>query len=155
MDRLDSLAFLDEPMRMAQVAAVSPSENPLLGSLWFEFAEGRFWFSSHPTSPLVLAARRSAPVAVIVDQFDPPDKIRQVRVRGQSQIEPHDVARVQAIYARYLGTDQEQWGSFAERALDPSWNLWSVDTRSGVTTAFPDFNPTEVRWRDLEHSPLA
>lgn len=148
-------AYLAEPLRMAQVAAVSPSGSPLLGSLWFLFSDGLFWFSSHPTSPLVIAAAAGKQVAVIVDQFDPPDQIRQVRVRGPAQCEPHDPEQVHAIYARYLGSDETVWPDFfRSRAADPAWTLWSVSPDSGAATSLPAFRGQDVRWQTLQDSPL-
>ena len=105
----DATAFLNEARRPAQVASVSKSGKPLLGSLWFLFERQRFWFSSARAGVLPQAAKRDAPVAVIVDDFNPPTFIRQVRVRGQGQIEPHDPAVVRRIYERYLGPDIEGW----------------------------------------------
>ncbi|HEY7103871.1 MAG TPA: pyridoxamine 5'-phosphate oxidase family protein, partial [Mycobacteriales bacterium] len=90
----DAAAFLAEPGRMAQVAAVSPGGVPLLGSVWFLYADGRFWFSSHPSTPFGAAAARGAEIAVLVDEFAPPDRIRQIRVRGPARVEQPDPARV-------------------------------------------------------------
>lgn len=155
MDSNQVHSFLAEPLRMAQVAAVSPTGIPLLGSLWFLFEQNRFWFSSHPSSPLVKAAANAQPVAVMVDQFDPPDQIRQVRVRGPAQTEPHDAARVQQIYARYLGEDQVAWPDFFRtRARDPGWTLWSVTPDSGLASALPGFRGEDVRWTSAEDSPF-
>ena len=42
----DATAFLKEVHRTAQVASVSESGIPLLGSLWFLYERERFWFSS-------------------------------------------------------------------------------------------------------------
>lgn len=125
---------------MAQVAAVSPRGAPLLGSLWFLFADGRFWFSSHSSSPLIKAAERNAEVAVIVDEFDPPENIRQVRIRGSPRVEDHDALRVRDIYRRYLGTDLAGWPPFLnERTDDTSWILWSVCPVTGVVGASRGF----------------
>ena len=152
----DLAAFLAEPRRMAQVAAVSPRGVPLLGSLWFLFADGRFWFSSHPATPFPKAAGSGAPIAVLVDQFDPPRAIRQLRVRGPGRVEPHDEERVSAIYRRYLGPDPDSWPSFFRtRVGDPGWTLWTVRPDSGVATANPDFRPAEHRWTDLLAAPPA
>ncbi|HEV7654347.1 MAG TPA: pyridoxamine 5'-phosphate oxidase family protein [Mycobacteriales bacterium] len=141
-------AFLGEPGRMAQVAAVSPRGVPLLGSVWFLYADGRFWFSSHPGTPFAAAALRSAEVAVLVDQFEPPDTIRQVRVRGRSRVEDPDPDRVHAIYARYLGADAAAWPAFFRaRATDPTWTLWSVPPdfrrRHREPRLPPDRNPLD------------
>ena len=102
----DAVSFLNEVRRPAQVASVSKSGQPLLGSLWFLLERQRLWFSSAKAGVLPQAAKRGAPVAVIVDDFDPPTSIRQVRVRGRGQIEPHDAAVVRRIYERYLGPDR-------------------------------------------------
>jgi hypothetical protein len=76
-------AFLNEPMRPAQVSAVSQSGLPLLGSLWFLFEDGRFWFNSLSGTLLLRAASGGTAVAVLVDDFDPPTRIMPVRVRGE------------------------------------------------------------------------
>lgn len=54
----DIASFLGEPSRMAQVASVSASGVPPIGSLWFVFAGGRFWFSSRHGSVLTRAMTR-------------------------------------------------------------------------------------------------
>src|ERR671934_2147814 len=105
----DVNAFLAEPLRPAQVASVTRSGTPILGSLWFLFAEGRFWFSSRPRTPLAMAAMSGTEVAIIVDDFSPPENIRQVRVRGYGRVEPHDPARVEEMYRRYLGDELGAW----------------------------------------------
>ena len=151
----DVAGFLSEPGRMAQVAAVSPRGVPLLGSVWFLYADGRFWFSSHPASPFGMAAVRGVEVAVLVDEFAPPERIRQVRVRGPARVEQPDPARVASLYARYLGPDADAWPAFFRtRVTDPGWSLWSVPPESGVVTMNPGFRPTEVRWRRRRDSPL-
>lgn len=133
---------------MAQVASVARSGVPILGSLWFMFHEDRFWFSSASGAPLPTAAAEGRQVAVLVDDFSPPDSIRQVRVRGTGRIEPHDPQAVEAIYARYLGQDLASWPSFfVDRARDPEWVLWSVSTESGMAVDYPDFRGgEEMRW---------
>jgi len=141
---------------MAQVAAVSESGVPLLGSLWFVFFGDRFWFSSHPSSPFVAAASRGCELAVLIDQFDPPDHIRQVRVRGPGRIEIHRPERVQKIYERYLGRDVNAWPDFFRARLnDNSWTLWSVSPECGVATLYPDFREESTRWNCFAASPFA
>lgn len=150
----DLKGFLDEPRRMAQVATVSPHGLPLLGSVWFQFAAGRFWFTSHPSTPFGRAAERGATVAVLVDQFDPPQAIRQLRIRGTSRIEQHDPHRVHAIFQRYLGTEPESWPPFFQaRQHDTEWALWSVRPDTGVATTNPHFRPTEYRWSRRQDAP--
>jgi hypothetical protein len=151
-----SPAFLSEASRMAHVAAVSQAGVPLLGSLWFVFDDNRFWFNSHPTSPLVAATGRDVDLAVLVDQFDPPDLIRQVRVRGPGRVEIHDPARVQQIHERYLGSDVSRWPDFfRERINDDTWTLWSVSPHRGVATMYPDFREESTRWECFAESPFA
>jgi hypothetical protein len=53
--------------------------------MWFLYAERRFWFSTRPDGPIPRAALNGSDVAVIIDDFSPPDKIRQVRIRGRGQ----------------------------------------------------------------------
>lgn len=116
----DIEAFLAEPLRPAQVASVNQSATPILGSLWFLFAEGRFWFSSRPQTPLAMAVTSGAEVAIIVDDFSPPENIRQVRVRGHGRLEQHDPKRVEEMYRRYLGDDLAEWpisSVFASKTL--------------------------------------
>ncbi len=152
---LDAAGFLAETGRPAQVAAVSPKRVPLLGSLWYLFDDGRFWFSSLSGSPLPEAAMGPAEVAVIVDDFTPPASIRQVRVRGAAQLEDSDVARVRRIYSRYLGEDDRVWPEFFQRRpSDPRWVLWSVWPDSGLAVSTPDFRGDEYRWRTRANSPF-
>ena len=154
MEPFDLSAFLDEPRRMAQIAAVSPRGLPLLGSVWFVFADGRFWFTSHRSTPFPRAAEAGATVAVLVDEFDPPRAIRQLRVRGTSRIEQHDPQRVDAIYRRYLGADPDSWPPFFRtRVQDVSWTLWTVRPETGVATTNPGFRPTELRWSQPHDAP--
>ena len=151
----DIAAFLDEPLRPAQVASVSPSGAPMLGSFWFLFARGRFWFSSRPDSPIPLAVGHGAEVAVIVDDFSPHQSIRQVRVRGHGRFEPHDPDQVERIYGRYLGAEIDDWPRlFRARLTEPAWALWTVTPTSGLAVTFPDFKTLELRWRHPEDSPL-
>jgi hypothetical protein len=144
----DVTAFLREDRRPAQVASVSAAGTPLLGSLWFLFERERFWFSSAATAPLPRAAQHGAPVAVIVDDFDPPASIRQVRVRGRAQIERHDSAVVLRIYQRYLGADVEEWPPFFRSRVDQTdgWVLWSVHPDTGLAVTFPGFEERSYRW---------
>jgi hypothetical protein len=153
----DAAAFLNELHRPAQVASVSESGQPLLGSLWFLFERKRFWFSSAKAGVLPRAAKRGAPVAVIVDDFDPPTSIRQVRVRGRAQIEPHEPAVVRRIYERYLGSDVEEWPLLFRSLVDQSddWVLWSVYPDSGLALIAPNFIEKAYRWVDVGHSPFA
>jgi hypothetical protein len=152
---LEIAGFLDEPGRPAQVSSVSPSGAPVLGSFWFLFAQGRFWFSSRPTTPLPTAVAHGSEVAVIVDDFSPPQNIRQVRVRGHGRFEPHDADQVERIYRRYLGTQLDSWPPFFRaRLTDPEFVLWTVTPTSGLAVSSPDFEPLEVRWQCPEDSPL-
>lgn len=136
---------------------MSESGRPLLGSLWFLFERQRFWFSSAKAGVLPRAAKRGAPVAVIIDDFDPPASIRQVRVRGRAQIEPHDSAVVHRIYERYLGSDVETWPLFFRSLADQSddWVLWSVYPDTGLALTAPDFVEIPYRWADIGHAPFA
>jgi len=149
-------AFLEEDRRPAQVASVSPSGAPLLGSLWFAFERGRFWFSSAADSPLPRAARRGALAAVIVDDFDPPTSIRQIRIRGRAQIEPHDPAVVTRIYRRYLGRDIGTWPQFFQSRIHQAngWLLWSVYPDSGLAVASPGFDEQTCRWARAGDAPF-
>lgn len=153
----DVHAFLNEVRRPAQVASVSESGQPLLGSLWFLFERQRFWFSSAKVGVLPRAARRGALVAVIVDDFGPPTSIRQVWVRGRGQIEPHEPAVVRRIYERYLGPDAGSWPLLFRSLVDQSddWVLWSVYPDTGLALTAPDFVENPYRWADIGHFPLA
>jgi len=116
---------------------------------------GRFWFSSHPSTPFGAAAVRRVEVAVLVDEFAPPDRIRQVRVRGPARVEQPDRARVATLYGRYLGPDAESWPAFF-RAASPTrgWSLWWVPPETGVATINPGFRPSETRWHRRRDAPL-
>jgi hypothetical protein len=151
----DIAAFLGEPLRRAQVSSVSPSGTPVLGSFWFLFTAGRFWFSSRPDTPLPIAFEHGAEVAIIVDDFTPPHSIRQVRVRGHGRFEPHDAGQVERIYRRYLGTEVGSWPQiFRARLTDPEWALWTVVPTSGLVAAYPNFHVREVRWVRPQDSPF-
>ena len=149
-------AFLDEPMRPAQVSAVTPSGVPLLGSLWFLFEGGRFWFNSLEGTPLLKAAGDRRAIAVLVDDFNPPKRIIQIRVRGEGSIEPRDPERIARIYRRYLGDSVASWPlSFPERLDDPAWALWSVGPRSGMAVDSTGFVDQELlRWGELAECPF-
>jgi hypothetical protein len=151
----DAASFLAESGRPAQVASVSPTGNPLLGSLWYLYDRGRFWLSSLAGSPLLVAAQRGAPVAAIVDDFHPPDSIRQVRVRGPARSEPHDPETVYRLYRRHLGPDLQRWPQFFQTRLrDAQWVLWSVSPESGLAVSTPGFRGPERRWHRLADCPL-
>ena len=152
----DIPGFLAEPLRLAQVASVAVSGAPLLGSLWFSYAGGRFWFSSARDGPFPsVVRRRGAEVAVLVDQFCPPELIRQVRVRGPARLERHDPRVVERIYARYLGQDLSTWPSFfRDRCADSSWVLWTATPAAGMAVATPHFRGPEVRWHRVEDCPF-
>jgi Pyridoxamine 5'-phosphate oxidase len=149
-------AFLDEDGRPAQVASVSASGLPVLGSLWFVFEQGRFWFSSAADSALPRAARRAGLAAVIVDDFDPPTSIRQIRVRGRAQIELHDPAVVTRIYERYLGRDTGTWPEFFRSRVYQSdgWLVWSVYPDSGLAVTSPGFDERASRWTQPADAPF-
>jgi hypothetical protein len=152
----DADAFLREDRRPAQVASVSASGTPLLGSLWFLFERHRFWFSSAGASALPSAARRGTPVAVLVDDFDPPASIRQVRVRGRAQIEIHDATVLRRIYERYLGSDIDTWPPFFRARIDQTdgWVLWSVHPDTGLAVTSPGFAESAYRWNRVEDAPF-
>ncbi|MEL7157984.1 MAG: pyridoxamine 5'-phosphate oxidase family protein, partial [Actinomycetota bacterium] len=141
----DVAGYLSEHLRPAQVSAVSPSGSPLLGSLWFLWADRKFWFSSVFDSPLVRAFQRGSEVAVLVDDFSPPADIRQVRVRGPAGVEVHDPDRVEEIYVRYLGADLDTWPvGFRNRLDDLSYVVWSVTPVSGLVASFAHFKGDEA-----------
>ena len=94
---------------------------------------------------------------MIVDDFDPPSAIRQVRVRGSGRIEPHSEVAVYEIYRRYIGDDRSGWPiGFRERAQDAeNWTLWSVQPETGHAVSSPSFfDEFNARWDRLEESPL-
>ena len=153
----DPRSFLEEPGRTAQAASTSIGGTPILASLWFAYREGRFWFSSGTSSPLARAAARGADIAVIVDDFNPPSAIRQVRVRGCGRIELHSESGVYEIYRRYIGEDPAMWPfGFRERAQDAeNWTLWSVVPETGHAVSSPSYSDEfNMRWNRPEDSPL-
>ena len=151
----DVASFLAEALRPAQVAAVSDSGLPVLGSLWFLYEDGRFWFSSSVETPLLRALSHGSEIAVIVDEFSPPERIRQVRVRGPGRVEPHDPQSVERIYRRYLGANLNSWPPlFRHRLTDRRFALWSVAPSSGLIAAFPDFDAREARWSAPTTGPM-
>jgi hypothetical protein len=121
----------------------------------FDLDQSRFWFSSKADTPLLNAAANGQLIAVIVDEFEPPDRITQVRVRGRGRLESHDPERVASIYRRYLGEELSEWPvSFPERLSDPAWVLWSVPTTTGMVVDYSGFLGDETRWGPNERSPL-
>lgn len=161
MDKVDKAsfdvdAFLGETGRSAQVAAASPAMEPLLGSLWYLFDDRRFWFRSPTSSPLVQAAERGVELAVIVDDFNPPTSIRQVRVRGHGRIEPHNPDLVRRIYERYLGLVIHDWPPLFRGTLRVAegWTLWSVYPESGMAVTSPEFVEQVYRWGVPEQAPF-
>jgi hypothetical protein len=149
-------AFLDETGRSAQVAALSPMLVPLLGSLWYLFDNRKFWFRSPTSSPLVRAAERGVELAVIVDDFNPPVSIRQVRVRGHGRIEPHDPVVVRRVYERYLGPGVSDWPPLFRGTVGVAqgWTLWSVCPQSGMAVTSPDFVEEVYRWNTPDQAPF-
>jgi hypothetical protein len=150
-------AFLKESGRCAQVASVSPSHSPLLGSLWYLFEDRKFWFSSATSSPLPRAAKRGVELAVIVDEFNPPASIRQLRVRGHGHIESHSPDVVRRIYERYLGLGIDDWPPFfrTRMGLTDGWTLWSVTPESGMAVTSPAFAEQTYRWKSPASAPFA
>jgi hypothetical protein len=138
------------------VAAVSPALAPLLGSLWYLFDNGKFWFRSPTSSPLVRAAERGVELAVIVDDFNPPASIRQVRVRGHGRIEPHDPIVVRHVYERYLGPAVEDWPPLFRGTVGVAqgWTLWSVSHESGMAVTSPGFAEEVYRWDTPDQAPF-
>jgi hypothetical protein len=148
-------AFLGETGRCAQVASVSPTLAPLLGSLWYLFDDGRFWFSSAESSALVRAVKRGVELAVLVDDFNPPS-IRQVRVRGHGRVESPDPDIVHRIYERYLGQAIADWPQFfvGRTGLVDGWTLWSISPESGMAVTSPSFEEEVYRWTTRDRAPF-
>jgi hypothetical protein len=148
--------FLAETGRSAQVASVSPAHIPLLASLWYLFDGQKFWFRSPLSSPLVRAAERGVELAVIVDDFNPPVSIRQVRVRGHGRTEPHDSIAVHRIYERYLGIAVQDWPPLFRGTVEiaEGWTLWSVSPESGMAVTSPGFVEEVYRWDTPDLAPF-
>ena len=138
------------------MASVSPALAPLLGSLWYLFDNCKFWFRSPLSSPLVRAAERGVELAVIVDDFNPPASIRQVRVRGYGGSEPHDPVLVRRIYERYLGLDVNDWPPLFQGTIGAGegWTLWSVSPESGMAVTSPGFIEQVYRWDAPHRAPF-
>lgn len=131
-------AFLSEPLRPASVATVTGSGRPALATMWFVFADDRFWLHSPGgPSPFVRAATRSELVAVMVETFDPSGRVIQVRATGPAAVERDDVDRAHQIYDRYLGHDGLWTDEWQEQASDPSYVLWSIEPDQGAAVQYP------------------
>jgi len=90
-----------------------------------------------------------------VDEFSPPERICQVRVRGTASIEEHDPGRVKEIYSGYLGDSIDRWpGHLRDRLADTDFVVWSVLPRRGLVVAYPNFEGEEMRWTRPEQSLL-
>ncbi|MGI8949762.1 MAG: pyridoxamine 5'-phosphate oxidase family protein [Ornithinimicrobium sp.] len=144
----DIPGFLREPRHTASVATVTPRGRPALATMWFELAEGRFWFHT-PTSgvrpsPFLTAAEHGHEVAAMVATFDPPADVRQVRVTGPARLEPPEPTRVRSIYERYLDAWSEAWEA---QASSDDLQLWSLAPERGMAVHYPGLENTEpVRW---------
>lgn len=150
---IDELLAL--PSLMASVATVIGSGRPALSSMWFAFAERRFWFTTRDArNPFVDGACAGKPVAVMVSVFEPPKRIGLIRATGPARIEPPDRERVRAVYERYLGADLALWPEFfRERLDDSSFVLWSVHAVSGKAETFPELvEGIEYSWREPQSS---
>lgn len=132
-------AFLSEPRRPASVATVTNSGRPALATMWFLFADHRFWLHSPGggPGPFVRAAGRSELVAAMVETFDPTGRVIQVRLTGPAAVESADFDRVHQIYDRYLGRDDLWTTEWREQARDPSYMLWTIEPASGAAVQYP------------------
>jgi len=147
-------SFLERPLLPASVATVGRKGGPVLGSLWFQFVEGRFWFSTRSES-FLQSARNGSLMAVMVETFEPPDQIWLLRATGKSGLERHEPSRVEAIYRRYLGPELQNWPTFfRDRLHDKTFELFTVLPERGVVFAFPQFNTKEFRWDSFKECPL-
>lgn len=151
----DITEFLAERRRPASVATVTPRGNPALATMWFVFAEGRLWFhtpyrTGRP-NPFLAAIDQEREVSAMVSTFDPPDDVRQVRVTGPGRRESRDLARVRAIYSRYIPRWDEAW---EQQAASPDYHLWSLLPQRGMAVAYPELKGAgEHRWTDATGAP--
>lgn len=150
----DVRSFLERPLLPASVATVGGKGGPVLGSLWFQFAEGRFWFSTR-SEPFLQPARNGSLIAVMVETFEPPDQIWLLRATGKARLEAHEPSRVEAIYRRYLGSEPQNWPAFfRDRLHDKVFELFTVLPERGAVVAFPQFHTRELRWNSLKECPF-
>lgn len=116
--------------------------------MWFELAEGRFWFhtpaSTRRPSPFLTAAEHGREVAAMVSTFDPPRDVRQVRVTGPARLEPSAPTRVRSMYERYVDVWSEAWEA---QSSSDDLQLWSLAPGRGMAVQYPGLQNTEpVRW---------
>jgi hypothetical protein len=148
----DVAAFLSETGRPASVATVTNSGRPALATMWFLFADDRFWLHSPGGfGPFVRAAERSELVAAMVETFDPAGRVIQVRVTGPAAVEGADVDRVRQIYDRYLGRGDLWTDEWREQASDPSYVLWTIEPARGAAVQYPKLEDAGgvFRWSTL------
>lgn len=149
----DVQGFLQEPLRPASVSTVTAQGRPALATMWFLFEDWRFWFHSPSggQNPFLRAARAEQLVAAMVETFDPTDRVIQVRVTGPAKVHDRDGDRVHRLYDRYVGPNElwsEQW---EQQAADPTYELWSIEPRSGAAVQYPRLQDAAgvFRWTDL------
>ncbi|MEO6571879.1 MAG: pyridoxamine 5'-phosphate oxidase family protein [Ilumatobacteraceae bacterium] len=145
----DVEAFLDEPKRPASVATVTAGGRPALATMWYLFADDRFWLHSpRGSGPFIRAAANHDPVAVMVETFDPTGRVIQVRSTGPATIQPDDHDRIHQIYDRYLGLDGLWSDGWRRQAADPTFALWSIEPVSGAAVQFPELRDAggDFRW---------
>jgi hypothetical protein len=153
----DLLAFLAEPHRPASVAVVNRRDEPALASMWYLFADGRFWFHTpdlvdQMRSPFLAAAAEGRTAAVMVETFDANGRILKVRATGTAALAEPDRARVREIYDRYLGHGLDLWsGAWEAQATDPSYRLWNVLAERGAAVDYSGLGDGDVmRWSSVE-----
>jgi hypothetical protein len=153
----DLLAFLAEPHRPASVAVVNRRTEPALASMWYLFADDRFWFHTpdlvdRGKSPFLAAATEGRAVAVMVETFDANGRILKVRATGAAAMAEPDLARVREIYDRYLGHGLQLWtGDWDAQAADVSYRLWTVLAERGSAVDYSGLGDGDVlRWTSPE-----
>ncbi len=149
--QFDVRAFLNEPLRPASVATVSPTGRPALATMWYLFAEDVFWFHSPgPSSAFLRSAQNRRLVSVMVETFDPVGRVVQVRVTGPASIEQTDEARVHRIYDRYLGPNDLWSAGWREQQCNKSYVLWTVEPVTGAAVQYPELRDADgvFRWTD-------
>jgi hypothetical protein len=132
----------------------------MLGVLWYQYEDGRFWFTTQRDHALARIPVVRAEAAVAVELFDPPKHIEMVRASGAAAEEAWNADLVTRMYSRYLGSDVNRWpaGTWRERlasGLDGKYMLWTVAASRGFAVGYPDFGDAiEAGWRTPEERPF-
>jgi hypothetical protein len=131
--------FLARPLyaHLAHDSGRGPRESPV----WFHWDGRALWILGGTTFPENL--RREPRCALGIVDWDPASgRSQHVGLRGRAEVLPFDPAIARAIFAKYLGPDEDRW--------DPRFRE-DVDGTTGLPLV--RFTPETVVLRDQSYTP--